>query len=406
MNSGPFTQTDNAAAEAKIAGDLRQIVAAVTTVVPPSSLLAMLLTGGFGRGEGSVRTTAAGVRVMNDYDLALVPRTAGEFGYVRFVRRWQGKLEALAGSLARDLGVKQVDLTVRPHRYFRRPPELRIENYEVRQGNRLLWGKTNPCAWMPDWQAADLPLFDGIWLFRNRGLGLLLARLYLELSGGSLAPGDRENFFIECNKARLAMGDACLLARHSYHHLYRERLRRALSLATTADAAEQPVLTAYAQALEQKLWTQESHLSVGEPLKAWSALAQEFSHHFLRFETLRLGVPFTDWCQYAQTVRPESRILLRSFVLALVRSRGRHLRLAAFRANRGRNIEVIGLLLEAATQPGLADQALRQVAQTLGRPAGGDWQELVLAAIHAVHPGGEMGRVLRRFSERTSRQLS
>ena len=393
---GPYTQTFNPEAEALVASHLRWIVQRTLGCVPEGEILTILLTGGFGRGEGSVRVTAEGPRVMNDYDLAVVPRASSMAGFLAFVRRYQGGIDEAAREAAHELGVKQVDLSIRPHGYFRSPPELRIENYEVLVGHRVVYGETDPCGWMPAWKASDLPLFDGIWLFRNRGLGLLMARMYLELGHGGLAASDRENFFIECNKARLAMGDSILLAKGIYHGHYRERLRLARVLRQEGADGMEPVLDGYVDGLEQKLWTEERHLHIDDPMGFWRGIAEMFRGHFLWFESRRLGTTVRDWEHYSELARPERRTRLKTVAMALVRSRGRGLRKACFVANRGKGIEVVGLLLEALAQPGARRSALARAAAILGVPDTGDWIRLVTEFIRAVHPGGEAGRIVAR----------
>jgi len=69
-------------------------------------------------------------------------------------------------------------LAIKPYFYFAKVRNLKIENYEVRNGHYLLYGKSDPCLAMPEWDAKNLPLFEGTWLLRNRGLGMLIAGLY------------------------------------------------------------------------------------------------------------------------------------------------------------------------------------------------------------------------------------
>ena len=144
--------------------------------------------------------------------------------YTMLYKRYHAPLQNLAHTLATDLKMKQIDLTLRHCSYFERPEILKIENYEVKQGHVLTYGVHDPTRLMPKWRAEDIPLFEGTWLFRNRGAGMLIPALYFMRDGG-IPDEKKENFVIECGKAELAMGDCILLLRKKYHHLYSERLR-------------------------------------------------------------------------------------------------------------------------------------------------------------------------------------
>lgn len=384
--------------DAKIDADLRHVVARVLALLGESQVEAILLTGGFGRGEGSVFHDAGGIRIVNDYDLAILPRVRGRLAFLRYYRRHHRALEALATELAAKLRVKQVDLTLRPWEYFTSPPALRVENFEVKTGHRLLHGTRDPCAAMPAWHAEDLPAFDGTWLFRNRGFGLLMARLYL-WERSEPAEADGENFQIECNKAALAMGDAWLLSRRSYRTHYAERLslaREEISRGTPETA----FLRRYIEALEWKLRPDLGQLRVPDALRRWQELATEFQRFFLRFEAQRLSCEFPDWLSYAEARRPETKLAWRTFAGALLRTG--HWNRARLKANPGANVVLIGLLLAAELQPDAAARERSRALKMLGLQESGnaarDWLAAVCETFSVIHPGGEVARLLVRFS--------
>lgn len=393
-----YTVRNSPEVEAKVAADLAVIRDAVMDCVGEDALHSILLTGGFGRGEGGVFLTTSGPRIANDYDLAVVPHAAGRLGFVHFYRRHHAALEARAARVARQLGVKQVDLTLRSLDYFRRPPELRVENYEVKHGHRLLLGAEDPCAAMPAWRPEDLPLFDGTWLFRNRGFGLLMARLYL-WPRNELLPADRENFFIECNKAWLAMGDARLLLEHRYHHLHAERMNRAQAWTALDFSGAGDMAAGYRAALEWKLRPVEQVMAPGDPLHRWQELTDKFLDFFLHFESQRLGRICSSWLAYSTTPTPEDRLVAHTFAAELLRSGGWGA--AMLKANRANNVRLVALLLASAGAGEARTDQLAAAGRLLGRaPQMTDdatWLDLTLATLRSVHPGGEVARLLRRF---------
>jgi hypothetical protein len=404
--SGKFTIRSEPEIDEKVTADLARIRECVLGLLDKEKVLAIILTGGFGRGEGSVLISGNGVRIVNDYDIAVVPRSRNRLKYAWLFRKYHRNLEELADTLGSELSLKQVDITVRPHSYFQRPAAIRIENYEVLHGHRLLYGAMDPCDWMPRWKAADLPLSEGTWLFRNRGLGLLLAKLYL--ADGGLAVEDAENFFTECNKARLAMGDAVLLLKGAYSHLYSERLRAAQGIAVEEIPCGRPIIEGYCDALKKKLRPETSDFIQSDAEDNWADLARQFQRFFLYFESRRMGRGFPGWLNYSEfDSKRKDRMDVRMLIAELLRARssdirGSWARRVLVKASRKKNIALIGLLLSSAQQFPERTAYLQKASKLLGvRMHDSEdvaWRTLTIETLRLIHPGGEVGRLLKRFA--------
>lgn len=189
----PFTAHDTPGVASRIAGDLLLIEATLRRGDP--RLRALVLTGGFARGEGAVRDG----RPQNDYDLVAI-RGVGP------PRRSYARMRA---DLERRLGL-HVDLaTVAAWRL----PHVRpsIFWYETALRGRLLWGE-DLLARVPVRSPADLDPREGLRLLANRAAGLLLA---------STADADAKR--LQAAKALLAAFDAELLAAGHFAPSQRER---------------------------------------------------------------------------------------------------------------------------------------------------------------------------------------
>jgi len=270
---------------AKVQADLEIITARVAELLG-DRLYALLLCGGFGRGEGSVVVDGKGVHIVNDYDFTVVLNAKNRFHYLKLYKEVHAPLERLAVELAAELDIKQVDLSPKPLSYFTGNQGLKIENYEVKMGHVLLYGDRDPTQDMPAWQAADIPLFEGTWLFRNRGAGLLLAALYF-MDGGEMPDSKKENFIIECTKAHLAMGDAALLYNRRYHHLYHKRYDIMENLDISAIPAGEDVRARYRAALNQKLSPEFDRYLQRDMRKWWFDVTDSFEQFFKFYEQER-----------------------------------------------------------------------------------------------------------------------
>lgn len=384
----------------KIGKDLDLITQEVLTLLG-GEVHSIILCGGFGRGEGSVVVQNGIVRVINDYDLYVVLKERNRLKYAILYKRYHNQLNILAEQLAQRFSMKQIDLALKHRSYFDSSAPLKIENYEVLNGHILLYGAEDPCISMPDWRSEDIPLFEGTWLFRNRGGGLLLAGRYFVGHDGIPAE-KRENFVIECGKAQLAIGDSLLLLRGRYHHLYSKRLEALDSLSVDDVPEGEMVLVHYREALEQKLRPAFDRFYRRDLVLWWFEIAELFGTFYRRFEEQRLGVPFNDWVEYSALGKPEDQLDIRTWAGGMIRGgiksfwpvfRRRNL----LKARRSGLITVMALLLFSVQKEDFHMSYLEQAADYLDMRLAGDplddWRNLTDLFLQIWHPTGEAAQV-------------
>lgn len=207
-------------------------------------LKAVVLGGGYGRGEGGVyRSPADGsMRLYNDLDLFVFT--------VPFMSRAKKKecrsrLKEIEGRLSAEYGV---EVEFGPLTSVRKLKNLAptLMYQELIRGWVPVWGDASVVRVLPELPWERLPLSEGMRLLLNRGAGLLLAGMRLEQE--SLSAGDADFVLRNIHKAALAVGDAFLLARRRYVFGVRER---AAALARE-DAFPEKALEQYGAAVRFK----------------------------------------------------------------------------------------------------------------------------------------------------------
>jgi hypothetical protein len=195
-----------------VAGHLSRIVSAVAERC--AGVDAIVLTGGFGRGEGGVfRDADDRYRAVNDYDLMVVS-----------ARDCAPELRQLGAELAGELGVDFVDLAWSDGAWEKLP--LTVFHYDLKYGSQVLLGDPAVLDRLPQYAAADIPVLEAVRLMLNRLAGLLSG-----LRGGFFrgeVPRDREWRYLvnQITKAWLAVGDTCLIRWGGYECSYRRRGER------------------------------------------------------------------------------------------------------------------------------------------------------------------------------------
>lgn len=214
-----FTIDGSTAFEGMIAEHMKALREEVLNQCDPNDIEAIILGGGYGRGEGGICVAPDGSEALfNDYDCFLISR-----GLSRKSRKELNKTLLHCGHhLERKFGidvdfghvVNVEDLGTLPFTQMW---------YDLQQGFYVIYGTQNVLDGLPAFDVKKMPLAEGAKLLLNRGTGLLLAREKMQ--------GQEENeadlAFIERNiyKAAMAIGDVRLMMIGKYHASYVERLK-------------------------------------------------------------------------------------------------------------------------------------------------------------------------------------
>jgi hypothetical protein len=342
-NRERYTLDGGETVEARIARDQALIGAAVQEVLGPPEFRALVLMGGYGRGEGGYVCRDGQPEAYNDYDYFVVVR-----GLSR--ARRNALSEALA-ERARDLehqvGV-EVDFALLsddrlPH------AEYSLMNAEMIWGHRVVAGDLDVLDAMPLMPFGSLPLGEFTRLLLNRGALLLMNQRRLA-DGTSLRPQAQEVFFKYLFKAVLACGDARLAGEHVYHPSYVKKLELLESIVWDGKS---DLMDCYRQAWENKFHPDYGRY-VGEDSEGWQErVVRLWLDTLAWFEGCRTGKNVGDWISYCSPSVPKGQgrtswgalrnaaITLRDFGPTEVLKRPRW----ALRYPRERLISVLPLLL-------------------------------------------------------------
>ncbi len=397
-----FTVINNPIVDDKIWQDLKYIRSKLLSHLG-DYIHSILLCGGFGRGEGSIILKNDKIHVVNDYDFTIAINSKSPFHYAKLYKQFHSPLEELAQKIANRLEMKQVDFSLKPLSYFRKPSLLQIENYEVKKGHVLIYGKDDPTNTMPDWKASDIPLFEGTWLFRNRGAGMLIAALYI-LDNKKFPIDKRENFVIECIKAQIAIGDSILLLNGIYHHQYKERLKRIDQIDDKSLPNGKFLLKNYREALYQKLNPDFDKFYIRDFKLWWFDISELLCSFYQFFESKRLHHNFDNWIDYTKLLKFESDFELKTFVSKMIRRSTKMVTPQSIKqlfivSRKSFTISIIPLLLFSFTKDGFNGPYMEAASTLLGQPIHGnnksDWINLTKTFLKEVHPGGEVAKILK-----------
>jgi hypothetical protein len=288
-----FTPDGSRELEQHLAQTCAKIAAGIRGLIPARKLEAVLLGGGYGRGEGGVLRIPAGDKPYNDLEFYVCLRGNRHLNELRFGRA----LHVLGEILTPQAGI-EVEFKITSLRELERA-SVSMFSYDLLAGHRWLVGDEPllaRCSHHRDPEA--IPMSEATRLLMNRCSGLLFAQEKLGRPVFTEADAD----FVRRNlaKAELALGDAVLVAHRQYHWSARERHRRIERLAR-ADTSPwlQEVARHHAAGVAFKLHPERSTAPRDVLRAAHAPLAALARQVFLWVESRRLGRAFTSVADYA-----------------------------------------------------------------------------------------------------------
>ncbi len=294
--NGPprFTLDGSAELEAHLARTCERIAAGIHGLVPSQKLEAVLLGGGYGRGEGGVLQTAEGDQPYNDLEFYVCITGNRHWNERRFGRA----LHVLGEILTPQAGI-EVEFRITSLAELR-AGTVSMFSYDLLTGHRWLVGDESlleGCRHHLD--PEDIPLAEATRLMMNRGSGLLFAAE--RLARARFTPADADFVTRNIAKAQLGAGDAMLTAYGQYHWSVRERQRRFERLVHCERLPWLPELVQHhAEGTEFKLHPHR-HLASREELAARHAVVAGLCREaWLWVEQKRLGTTLRSVWQYVE----------------------------------------------------------------------------------------------------------
>lgn len=253
------------------------------------NLVAVVLGGGYGRGEGGVVVVDGQERPYNDLDLILVVRDPAWVPRDRLEAiqaTWQEQLFGIHVDMSRPLTIDQIKTW--PHYMMWQ---------DVLLGHIVLSGPQDVIrANAPDILLKPLPLTEALRLMLNRGAGLLYA---LRIAVGVTPHEDedfvRRNYF----KCAQALGDAALMIHEKYQTPYAGRETIFAGLCEEhAELREMDICATYEESLLFR--SLPDRVTQGPPsVERLHEMARSWSRMLLYLESNRTGIRWDTVDAYA-----------------------------------------------------------------------------------------------------------
>jgi hypothetical protein len=197
-----YTVYEDPQVNLKIESDLKIIKDTLLSYF--DGILALTLSGGYGRGEGGIYFDGREIKISNDYDLVMITKGRADLRKIYFCRK----------ELVKKLNVKWVDIinyTLSELKNLK----ITLFNYDLKYGSYTWYGDVKALDLAPNFLSDRIPIKEAENLLLNRVQSFLVPFSPTYLSGKI---DKRNNFILKAgmSKAILALQDALLIAGGKY----------------------------------------------------------------------------------------------------------------------------------------------------------------------------------------------
>lgn len=283
---GKFTVRGSAAVEDLMTALVDEAAQAVKAALAPAEYRALVMMGGYGRGEGGVEIVDGQERPHNNLDFLLVAETARP----RQLRALRQRLLDAFGAVVQKYSI-EIDLSVVSIWKLRFSPSLIIW-YDMRFGHKTVLGDANYVPSLTQFRLERIPSRDALRLLVNRGTLLIINEHLLEEDDGNIT--HRRRITRNIMKTIIGYGDALLFFLGDYDWSYLERKQRMMK----HEEVSPEFRALYDEAAEFRLQPDYARYQSNDQ-RAWMADLREHLEPLHRFcEEKRLGVQGLTWENY------------------------------------------------------------------------------------------------------------
>ena len=301
---GRFTVRGGEEVERLMSALSDEIAEVAGRVLAPGSFKALVMIGGYGRGEGGVDSRGGAERPHNNVDLLLV--TAGGAS----PERWRAALQSALEPLGRRHGIG-LDVGAIAERALRWAA-CRVIWYDMRFGHKTIAGDPGFVPSLGRFTADRILPSDARDLLVNRGTLLLLNDALL---AAGRTPERDKAVLRHAAKAVIGYGDALLFFLGEYHWSYQEKRRRLLGRHDVPPAFQ----VLYDRAAEYRLEPAGS-LFGRQDAAAWTESVRPLlAEVHLACERARLARPQLAWAGYPEAALRRAALDAASSPRALAR---------------------------------------------------------------------------------------
>ncbi|NOR46138.1 MAG: hypothetical protein GQ534_11185, partial [Candidatus Delongbacteria bacterium] len=192
---------------------MKKISKSMMQKLPHNEIAAIILGGGYGRGEGGFVIENGTEHLYNDFDMFILANNISR----KRKRELTPIILEISEELTKEIGIDVDFSPIQNISTLEKAPYWMMW-YDLKMGHQVILGDKNILNKLPNWKAEDMPMIEGLRLVLNRGAGLFQAGI--KFRGDNLSEVDLRHLEKDISKAFMACGDMFLIAHKNFTHSY------------------------------------------------------------------------------------------------------------------------------------------------------------------------------------------
>src|SRR3989344_6120163 len=193
-----------------------QIISEVIKERIPDTI-SVIMSGGFGKGEGSISYENKKIILINDFDMYVVTKREHSEEEINDVAQESSRKIGKKGissfvKFNKDRPILEeffyIDLKAIPFNQLKKLPPM-VKFYDLRNSSQVVYGK-DLLKYIPDFKAEKLPLAEGARFLLNR-MSHLVQHFYLSFFKGKVKENDHQIFLLHVLKTYTYAGSSLLI---------------------------------------------------------------------------------------------------------------------------------------------------------------------------------------------------
>lgn len=288
-----------------------------------TNVRSIIIAGGFGKGEGSVKLTKGGkVRCLRDFDIVcIVDRKPNSKAVDELhdqiykslgLKNPESSVFGRAQSFMIDLKFLRKDDLIYPDIYF----------YDLKAASQILWGED--VRGLIPWTKKDVPLSSGLRLLFEKVCGLLGHFSIAYVQGKTPTYQEKESLLSECRKTFIEIGTALCILAGKYEPKYAQRAK----VLENFYATQFPELARVLPELPKKVieytdlrLRSYSIKNCEDPVELWFSAQSYLKETFKFYLKSYTGKSMSDWNTLPNLMRTVAREYYKPFLGPLLQTR-------------------------------------------------------------------------------------
>lgn|GEM_PF-6915693 len=300
-----YTIKHNKHAEEIVNSHMNALIYYTERLKRKNGIEAIILSGSYGRGDGSILPQQGTIIPVNDYNFYII---TNDMYTVKAL-----KTEFMTGI---STIIKHIPVNCTFSFYNKKmlpTAPFQLMWYDIKYGSKVIYGNKNILSLLPEYASTAIPLSEGLRLLVNRAIFLIREKSIPDI----LSYKTKLKHLIALHKLVFACGDAVLIALKLYSPCIADKWVRLKRVKSTTGNFIDELKTVYKECLHNKYALLETIIKRNNITGLYHRVKKLFFSVFKWYEERRLGQPALTWEHYPSLILKSEKSSIRHLLQSI-----------------------------------------------------------------------------------------